>query len=714
MDIPKIAIIGCGTVAQRYYVPVLKELPEIKEKVLLVDRDRRNAEMLQDILGSGEIYLDHRSVLGKADGVLILLPHDLHHQVSMDFLRSGTHVLCEKPLAIQPHEAREMIDTAEEAHAALCLNNTRRLFPSFRAVHEMITAGELGRILKISYQEGSAFGWPSSTGFYVNPALSSMGILLDLGSHVMDILCWWAGGKPELKEFLDDSQGGPESVIRVMAQKEGCELRVVMNRLCELPSSFEITGERGQVKGKIHDWKHITAIDDKGDTRVIKLYSRAKSYPAFVKPVLNNFIRVVQGLEQPLVSGRDVMASIEFINECYLNRKHFVCAWDKGVETSASFSGISMAQEKRRILVTGATGFIGGRVIEILHQSDSKGSTAVAGLRQWASAARLGRMPVAVAIMDLMDKGQITQALKGVTHVIHCAKGTPEATVEGTRNLLDACLALGTKHFIHLSTAEVYGDATGIVDERRPFQYTGNLYNRMKIDAEKACWEFRDKGLPLTVFRPSIVYGPFSSSWSLRFAQMMLAGEWGILEGYGGGTCNLVYVDDLVHTILQSLDNDNAFGKVFNMNGPEVVSWNKYFTILNRSLALPPLNLVRKRKAEATTYVMGPVRTLGSLVKRYFMKPVKKAAESFEFIDAVLRKAEHAVKVSPSMDELRLFSRDVIYSDALARSSLPYCPDTEIEKGMGHTIEWLKYLGIVSNDEGQGVETYQISNSTRA
>jgi nucleoside-diphosphate-sugar epimerase len=295
--------------------------------------------------------------------------------------------------------------------------------------------------------------------------------------------------------------------------------------------------------------------------------------------------------------------------------------------------------------------------------------------------------------MDLLDRSQVEQGLDGITHVIHCAKGTPEATVEVTRNLLDASLDKGIRQVIHISTADVYGDATGIVDENFPFQYTGNAYNKMKIDAERVCLEFMNKGLPITVFRPSIVYGPYSTNWCLRFASLMLSGEWGTFEKHGEGKCNLVYVDDLVKMLISTLDNEPVIGKVLNVNGPEIVTWNEYFARLNGGMRLPALKVIPLRKADMTTYGMAPVRILGGFVKKHFLRPMKRMAEASDAFDNLLRMVEHQVKVKPAADELKLFAKDVVYSDALARQLLSYCPDTKIEQGLELSVDWLRYLG---------------------
>lgn len=696
MRLPRIAVIGCGTVAERYYVPALRRHPDLVRNLFLVDTNRECAKRIREELGGGRISDNLRHVLSYVDGAIILLPNSLHYPVAMDCLRAGVHVLCEKPLAELPDQAKEMIEEAEKKNVFLCVNNTRRLFPTFRAIKEIIDSGQLGNLEEIEYIEGGAFGWPSPTGFYVNPKISSKGILLDLGAHVIDTICWWTGGKPELKDYSDDSYGGPESVVKIRARMNGCMINITLNRLCDLNSGYKVSGLKGRISGKIHEWKEFRVQCDKGEDTIRRLASPARNYPGFVIPVVENFIQVIQGKSSPLVSGRDVKDSLHFIHECYGQRKRFDIPWDREISIVRLDTRRKRRAGKRsRILVTGSTGFIGGRIVEMSYLARDKRYSITAGIRQWSSAARLGRFPVDIVTMDLMQKDQIDKALDGITHIIHCAKGTPETTTEGTRNLLDIALKKGIRHFIHLSTADVYGDAEGRIDETAPLKYTGSPYNRMKIDTEKICREYIDKGLPTTIFRPSIVYGPFGKSWSLRFASMALAGELGLYESYGEGLCNLVYVDDLVRCLMGSLDCEDSFGRAFNINGPEVITWNRYFMKLNETMGLPPLRIIRPGKALLSTHLMSPIRVVGSLVKKYFLKPVKKVAESIEIVDSMMRRVEHTSKITPQLDELKLFRRNVHYCDALARNTLPYCPTTGLEEGLGHTIECVKYLGMM-------------------
>jgi len=686
MDAIKIGIIGCGAAAKRYYVSAFKRYPHLVKNLHLVDKNTRQAEELARELGGGEIFNDHGDVVEKVDGAIVAVPHFLHYQIAIDFLNAGVSVLCEKPLAESAQEVREMNEAAARNNATLCVNNTRRMFPSFQMVRDIIAEGQIGQLKTIKYYEGNTFAWPSSTGFYVDPRVSSKGVLLDLGPHVLDTVCWWLGAKPELIEYKDDSFGGPESVARIKALANGCSIEIFLNRLVDLDNRFEIVGELGTIEGKIFDWHNISVIFNSGETQQKKSKKMFKTYPEFIRPVIDNFIGVIAGTEKPLVSGNDVEASIQFIEGCYANRSRFQLPWYKNWVESPG-TGTEGAT-----LITGATGFIGGRIVEALHLS--KRRKVRAAVRQWSTAARLGRFPVDIVKMDLMNKEEIADALDGVTEIVHCAKGTEDVTVQGTRNLLEIALKKGIKRFVHLSTSEVYGNVTGEVHEDSPFQYTGNAYNKMKIDAEKECWHFEEQGVPLVILRPSIVYGPFSKNWTIHFANLFLEGKWGIYEKYGDGICNLIHIDDLVRAVFLALDHKDALGHAFNVVGPEVITWNQYFTNFNAALGLPPLKIINTTQANLQTTLMEPVRFLGRIVKTHFLGPVKKVAETFPFAKRMLKITEFALKTTPSPDELKLFSKDILFSTTKAKDLLQFQPSISVDEGLKITVKWLEHQGF--------------------
>lgn len=353
--------------------------------------------------------------------------------------------------------------------------------------------------------------------------------------------------------------------------------------------------------------------------------------------------------------------------------------------------------DRGKVLVTGASGFIGGRIVEVLHLA---GALPVrAGIRRWSSCARLGRFPVEIAPFDLLEEEQVHLALKDVSSVVHCAKGSWAETVQGTRNLLTAAMNQGVRRFVHLSTADVYGEVSGEIDETFPLNSTGTEYSDMKIETEKICWQFQEKGLPLTVLRPTIVYGPFSRSWTVSIAERLLKGVWGRFEGYGEGKCNLLYVDDLVRGVYLALRDDSAGGEAFNVNGPEVISWNEYFSRFNDRLGLPRLREIKTLRSNLRTAVMEPVRGLGRYLREHYAVPLKKIASSFGPANTLMRKAENAIKTTPAPAELKLFSRDACYSIAKAEQKIGYRPRIDVDTGLKTTVRWLEHQGFLARTD---------------
>lgn len=348
---------------------------------------------------------------------------------------------------------------------------------------------------------------------------------------------------------------------------------------------------------------------------------------------------------------------------------------------------------KETVLVTGATGFIGGWLVETLHLNDSVNVRA--GIRSWSSAARLGRFPVEVVFCDVMDREQIAQALSGVTCVIHCAIGSRDVIVKGTENMLNAALKLGVKRFVHLSTTEVYGIVSGEIDETFPYQYTGNGYGDSKIEAEKLCWEFYNKGLPITVIRPSIAYGPFSKDWTVRLARKLQSGNWGIFEGYGGGICNLVYVADLVSGILLAARHECAVGEAFNLAGPETITWNQYFQRFNAALGLPELSVINPADSKLRAAIMKPVKSSAKLVLDHLEGPAQRIYEGFREARVVMQHVEKTIRTTPTFEELSLYNRDAFCLASKAQEMLGYSPKFDVDTGLQMSVRWLDHLGLL-------------------
>lgn len=368
---------------------------------------------------------------------------------------------------------------------------------------------------------------------------------------------------------------------------------------------------------------------------------------------------------------------------------------------AASNRASSDAGERpRTVLVTGAGGFIGGRVVEALHGSGLAAPRA--GVRRWASAARIGRLPVEIVQCDVMDAAQVRAAMDGVWAVVHCAYGAPDVTIEGTRHVMQAAVDAGVERVVHLSTMDVYGQRSGALADDEPYGYTGSAYGNSKIEAEQVVREFSERGLAVAVLRPTIVYGPFSDLWVTSYAGRFRAGSWPFPAERCGGTCNLVHVDDLVQAIFLALTREEAVGEAFNINGADRPTWYEYFRALNDALGMPELAAGNATASRLRVLAMRPTRAAATWGYARFGGPVRSIAGRFPLAKGLLGRAEQTIKAAPSDGEFVLYGKRVSVSTEKAERLLGYRPAVSMEEGVRLTALWLKHHGYAPSRAADG------------
>jgi nucleoside-diphosphate-sugar epimerase len=349
------------------------------------------------------------------------------------------------------------------------------------------------------------------------------------------------------------------------------------------------------------------------------------------------------------------------------------------------------------VLVTGAGGFIGGRVVEVLH---ALGRPRVrAGVRRWSSGARIGRFPVEIVACDVTDPAQLARALEGVRGVVHCAVGDRDVVARGTENVLAAAHDAGVDRVVHLSTVDVYGEASGEVDESAPLTKTGRPYGDAKIEAEEICRRWIERGLPVVLLRPSLVYGPFSAAWTIEWAQRLQARPWMLADADCQGTCNLVYVDDLVGAVLRALDRPDAVGEAFNVNGPDRPSWAEYFHVLNAALALPPLRSQSAAASHLSARAMAPVRATAKWMMARFDAPIMALYQRSDLAKKWMKIAEGMIRKTPTSAEFGLLGRRVSFATGKLEQRLGWRPRFPLADGVALSAAWLRHHGYVPDGD---------------
>lgn len=247
------------------------------------------------------------------------------------------------------------------------------------------------------------------------------------------------------------------------------------------------------------------------------------------------------------------------------------------------------------ILVTGGTGFVGGHLIRRLRQ---EGLPVRALARHPDRVQPLKDLGVEVVPGDISDTVSLEKAAEGIERVIHLVgiiQETPGVTfrgvhVEGTRNVIEVARKAGVRHFFHQSAL---GTRPGAKSE----------YHRTKWEAEEL---IRQSGIPHTILRPSLIYGP-GDKFTIRLSEMLRRAPVMPVIGSGKYRVQPIYIDDVVSCMVKVVIGDAFLNEIYEIGGPDQLTYEE----------------VTKAIAEA----MGLKRPAVH-VPLFFMKPIARALET--------------------------------------------------------------------------------------
>jgi nucleoside-diphosphate-sugar epimerase len=322
-------------------------------------------------------------------------------------------------------------------------------------------------------------------------------------------------------------------------------------------------------------------------------------------------------------------------------------------------------------VVTGATGLLGSHIVEHLA---AQGEHVRALVRSTSEVTFLRQRGVELVPGDLQDPDSIRRVVAGADVVFHCAARVGDwgswklfhaEVIDTTRNLIDACRAAAVGRILYVSSVAAYGHPRERPDwltEEEPLGQRLRIwdhYCRAKMLAEVFV---RGSGLPVTIVRPSWIYGPRDRNTFPRVVRA-LRGGWVSLLGSGDNLLNIVYAADVAEGAIRAANHPEAIGRAYHLCSEGEVTQRQFVDALTEALHLPS---VTRRVPRRLAYWGGFFGEAFARLTRW-------------------NRAPYITRYS-----VGLISRPVRFSIARARIELGWQPRVHPLEGLRRTLEWFE------------------------
>jgi nucleoside-diphosphate-sugar epimerase len=331
-------------------------------------------------------------------------------------------------------------------------------------------------------------------------------------------------------------------------------------------------------------------------------------------------------------------------------------------------------------VITGATGMLGSHVAE---QLISSGERVRALVRNGSDTAFLRSLGVELATGDLNRPETLPKVVEDADVVFHCAARVgdwgpwpafQEGVIDATGNLLDACRTAGVGRVLHVSSIIVYGHPNERAERFTEDEPTGqnlwlwgDYYCRSKIAAEELCRRYPG---PLTIIRPSWIYGPRDRTTLPRVFKALEAGR-AAMVGRGDNLLNIIYAADVADGAIRAANSPKAIGRAYNLSSEGELTQRQFLDLLTDALGR---GRVRWRFPYRLAFAGGFTAELVGRAIR-------------------LRRPPHFTRYV-----VALIGRSTRFSIDRARTELGWSPRVPAAEGLRRTLDWYRGLKRVRAD----------------
>ncbi|MEP7308721.1 MAG: NAD-dependent epimerase/dehydratase family protein [Acidobacteriota bacterium] len=690
MSTIRTALVGCGRISDTH-IETLKTLPNV-EVVALCDLNATMARDQAARYGIAGVYTDMEQMMREVQPnvVHLLTPPRTHRALALIAAKYHAHMYVEKPLASSLDDARCIVEAAKNAGVHVCPGHSLLFDPCFLEACRRIREGEVGEIISVRVEQGFSYEGEARGAVIPWSYTYDWGLFENLMTHALYVACHFLNepGDPQVVA-LNPGQVREAAVeeIRVLIPSANAIGEVSLS-LCAAPecNRLEVVGTSGRI---MIDFVTMTVVS-----------RRSSGLPSFVDRFSLNF-RTAASL---IRSGTSVAAGIVTGKvKRYMGLRglilNFYESLEKGIAPSVlpehgilnlrlmdQIKASCGALAKRRAmmaapdasamppkaLVTGASGFLGGQVVERL-----SAEAPVRAMTRLVSRARQ-RPGVEWIQGDLGSEMELRKALNGIETVFHCAAlaGPPgslqdyeEANVTGTVRLARLAAEAGVKTLVYVSSLAVYGipgRGGPYVDETAPYDEKAvdrGFYTQTKLAAERALLEYvaQHSSPRVVILRPGSIYGP-GVKLPIGNLQLPSSTKRPLIAGGRGVPMALTYVANVVDAMIAAANSDVRTGRVYDVVDSEVSQGEvgrtlrevshgyirpifvPYPVVWSMMLGIDLLSLIRRRKLGTARYRLK--RTLANMkFKSAAARSELKWQPRVSLADALTRSVESSPEV---------------------------------------------------------------------
>lgn len=311
-----LVLVGCGAIAQAFYVPALQGLRSKFSELWLVDPSDRALDVVNSVLpGTKAHELSH--VVDAIDAVIVATPNQLHFPVSQAALARGAHVLIEKPFVIWPQDGRALAQAASAAGRVIAINQTRRLHPLTLELRRRIAQNEFGRLRSIVHSEGTKLTWPFESGAGFAPRAQRTGVIMDFGVHVVDFYHWLFQPSWTLVSATHDGFDGPEGLAEIELEADGVPVSIRLSRYYTQENVAHLVFENAEVSFSVYS---DSSYDVRFSSGATKTYTAVRPGPVpqtAAEMLLLNFLAACEGREPVICDAASSLPVIDILDATY-------------------------------------------------------------------------------------------------------------------------------------------------------------------------------------------------------------------------------------------------------------------------------------------------------------------------------------------------------------------------------------------------------------